>query len=463
MEQRNVTPLLFENLFAKPIKLTFDEPHTSSDGGAVLVEAINQKMDLTSAFTEAINDPRQTGKIKHSIDELVRQRIFAIACGYADCNDAARLADDPVMKLLAGIDVRDQESKLASQATLSRFENAVTAEMLFQIGCGLTERVIEYQRRRRKGKRRPRRITIDIDPTDDPTHGQQAFAFFNSYYDNWCYLPLTVYISFDDEPQQYLVGVMLRPGNAPATLWVSWVLRRLIGTLRRTWKKPAIRVRLDGGFAAPGIFDLLEWLDVEYLINMAKNSRLEQLAEPLMEQARRLHEELGGTQQVFGECLYAAHSWQGQQRRVIIKAEVVAANGCPRRDNPRFVVTNMSYTPKNVYKCYRRRGDVENRIKELSEGLEIDRTSCSSFYANALRVLLTSAAYMLIQALRERIAEPQMRCAQVWTLREKLFKIAARVKVTCRHIHIALPETFAYPDIFSRLARALGAVPIGVT
>jgi hypothetical protein len=237
----------------------------------------------------------------------------------------------------------------------------------------------------------------------------------------------------------------------------------LVATLRAAWKKTAIRVRLDGGFATPGIFDLLEWLEVEYLINMAKNSRLEQLAQALMAQARQLHQELGGTQQVFGECLYAAHSWQGQERRVIIKAEVVAAPGCPPRDNPRFVVTNMSYTPKNVYKCYRQRGDVENRIKELLDGLEIDRTSCTSFFANTFRVLLTTAAYMLIQALRDRITDPQMRCAQVWTLREKLFKIAARVKVTCRHIHIALPETFAYADIFSRLARALGAIALGVT
>jgi hypothetical protein len=463
MKQRNATPLLFKNLLSKPIKVTFDQPHTSSDGGAVLVEAINEKMDLTSAFIEAIDDPRQPGKVKHTIKELVRQRVFSIACGYVDCNDAARLADDPVMKLLAGIDSDDEESKLASQATLSRFENAVTAEMLFQIGTKLAGRVIEYQRRRRKGKRQPKRITIDIDPTDDPTHGQQNFTFFNSYYDNWCYLPLTVYVSFDDEPQQYLVGVILRPGNAPATLWTRWVLRRLIETLRGTWKKAGIRVRLDGGFAAPEIFDLLEWLKVEYLINMAKNSRLEPLAEPLMEQARQLHEELGGTQHVFGECLYAAGSWQGKHRRVIIKAEVVAAKGCTPRDNPRFVVTNMSYTPRNVYKCYRRRGDVENRIKELLDGVQIDRTSCTSFYANALRVLLSSAAYMLIQALRDRIADPQMRSAQVWTLREKLFKIAARVKVTCRHIHIALPETFAYADIFSRLAHALGAIAVGVT
>ena len=463
MEQRHATPLLFENLFAQPIKFTFDEPHTSSDGGAVLLESVNQKMDLTAVFTEAIDDSRQPGKVQHSIEELVRQRMFAIACGYGDCNDAARLADDPVMKLLAGIDSHDEESILASQATLSRFENAVTPEMLFQIGTNLAERVIAYQRRRRKGKRKPKRITIDIDPTDDPTHGQQSFAFFNSYYDNWCYLPLTVYISFDQEPQQYLVGVLLRPGNAHATMWTPWVLRRLMEILRRTWKKVAIRVRLDGGFATPEIFDLLELLKVEYLINMAKNSRLEQLAEPWMAQVRHLQEELGGTQHIFGEGLYAAHSWHGTHRRVIIKAEVVAVNGGPPRDNPRFVVTNMSYTPKNVYQCYRRRGDVENRIKELLEGVQIDRTSCTSFSAHALRVLLSSAAYMLIQALRDRITDPQMRCAQVWTLREKLFKVAARVKVTCRHIHIALPKTFAYADIFSRLARAWGALPLGAT
>ena len=213
------------------------------------------------------------------------------------------------------------------------------------------------------------------------------FSFFNAHYDNWCYLPQTVFIRFNDEGEQYLVGVILRPGNAPATLWTPWVLRRLVELLQKTWPKIRIRVRLDGGFASPEIFDLLEQLPVEYLINMGKNSRLKTLAEPLMVQARQLASETGKTARVFGEARYAAHSWHGIERRVIIKAEVVMASGREPKDNPRFVITNMRHKPENVYICYRRRGDCENRIKELLD-LQIDRTSCHCFAANVLRVLL---------------------------------------------------------------------------
>ncbi len=246
-------------------------------------------------------------------------------------------------------------------------------------------------------------------------------------------------------------------------MWASWVLRRLVGALEHAWPNTALRVRLDGGFACPEIFELLEWLQVEYLVAMGKNSRLEKIAEPLMKKARKLQKQTGRSAQIFGECTYAAHTWRGQQRRVIIKAEVVALPGRSPRDNCRFVVTNLRHRPERVYQHYRERGDAENRIKELHVGVQIDRTSCHEFAANCLRVLLASAAYMLIQALRERIADPNLRRAQVWTLRERLFKVAARVKDTWRHIRIALPETFAWSRTFAQVARAFGATMECVT
>jgi hypothetical protein len=460
MKTQNATSLLFADLFDKPIQVTFNEKQTSSDGGAILLEAISQKMHLLSAFTEAIDDTRQQGKIDHTLEELIRQRLFSIACGYPDANDVKRIQDDPILRMLAGLNPGATDQSFGSQPTISRFENAIDLDTCFQIGCRLAEQVVNYQARQRKGKRKPKSITIDIDPTDDPTHGQQVFSFFNTHYDNSCYLPQTVWIRFNDEGEQYLVGVILRPGNAPATLWAPWVLRRLVELLRQTWRKVRIRVRLDGGFASPHIFDLLEQLRVEYLINMGKNSRLEALAELLLEQARRLASESGQTAQLFSEARYAAHSWHGTERRVIIKAEVIITPGREPKDNPRFVITNMRHTPENVYICYRKRGDCENRIKELLD-LQIDRTSCHRFEANVFRVLLTSAAYMLIQGMRERIDDSEMRTAQVWTLREKLFKVAARIKITFRHIRIGLPETFAYLDVFRQLACSFGAVPIG--
>ncbi len=456
MKKQDATSLLFEDLFPKPTDVTFDEKDTSSDGGSILVQAISKKMHLLDVFTEAIEDRRQPGKVKHTVEELVRQRLFTISCGYPDANDVERLQDDPIIRLLVGLRPDDAEKALGSQPTISRFENAIGLDTSFQIGCRLAELVVVYQSKRRKGKRKPKRITIDLDPTDDPTHGQQTFAFYNTHYDGWCYLPQTVWITFDDESEQYLVGVMLRPGNAHATLWTPWVLRRLVALLRKTWRKAKIRVRLDGGFASPHIFDLLEQLKVEYLINMAKNERLKALAEPLMKQARKLAAETGTTQRVFGEARYAAGTWEGTERRVIIKAEVVVTPGREPKDNPRFVITDMRHKPENVYRCYRKRGNCENRVKELL-ALEIDRTSCHAFAANVFRVLLTSAAYMLFQGMRERIRDEEMRSAQVWTLREKLFKVAARVKVTFRKIRISLPETYAYMDIFIQLARSLGA------
>lgn len=456
MDERGATPILFPDLFDKPTTVTFDEPHTSSDGGAILLKAVDRKLGLIDVFEEHIEDTRQAGKVQHTVRQLVEQRVFGLACGYADCNDAARLADDPIMRLLAGRTL-DEGDSLGSQPTLSRFENSMDYGTLFKIGCGLAQCVIDSRKKQRKRHRKPKRITIDVDPTDDPTHGQQLFAFFNGHYDNWCYLPLAVFISFDDEPEQYLVGTILRPGNASATKWTSWVLRRLVEALEQAWPKARIRVRLDGGFANPQIFELLEWLGVTYLVAMARNKRLAKIAEPLMRKARRLQKQTGQTAHVFDECRYAAKSWRRQERRVIVKAEVVTLPGRAPRDNCRFVVTNERCKPATVYQHYRDRGDAENRIKELHDGVEIGRTSCHTFRANCFRVLLASAAYMLIQALREHITDPKLRRAQVWTLRERLLKIAARVKETWRRIHIALPETFAWHQPFARLARAHGA------
>jgi hypothetical protein len=461
MDGRVATPIQFADVLDKPTTITFDEPHTSSDGGAILLKAVDQKLGLIDVFEQHIQDTRQPGKVQHTVGQLVEQRIFGIACGYADCNDAATLAGDPVMRLLAGRTEEDQ--LLASQPTLSRFENSIDYVTLLEIGCGLAQRVIDHQQERRGGKRKPRRITIDMDPTDDPTHGQQCFAFFNGHYDNWCYLPMGVFVTFDDEPEQYLVGTILRPGNAHATLWASWVLRRLVDALRQAWPGVKIRVRLDGGFASPKMFELLEWLRVKYIVAMAENSRLSKQAERLMKKARRLQKRTGQTARFFGECMYAARSWKKKQRRVVIKAEVVTLPGKEPRDNCRFVVTNERCKPEKVYQHYRDRGDVENRIKELNNGVDIGRTSCHDFAPNCFRVLLATAAYMLIQALRERIADPQLRRAQVWTLRERLLKVAARVRVTWRRIHFALPETFAFAKVFAQLARAFGAVRVVVT
>ena len=437
----------------KPVVVLCDMPDTSSDGGAVLLKSLDTQLQLTKRVTACVVDGRQPGKVQHATLELLRQRVFGIACGYADCNDAARLADDAIHKLLVDRDPIAGRA-LASQPTLSRFENAVGWRELRDMAHVLADTVIDTQRRRLKG--RATRITIDLDPTDDPTHGQQAFTFFNGHYDTWCYLPVVATVTFNDEREQFALAAVLRPGNAPATRGARGILRRLLGKLRAAFPTATFRVRLDGGFAHPKLFTFLEQQQVEYVVAMASNRRLEKRARRLMGKARMLSKASGQTAHLYGETRYAAQSWK-RKRRVIIKAEVVRHPGREPKNNPRFVVTNLPDAPETVYQFYCGRGDVENRLKELHHGLEMDRTSCSQFLANQFRVLLTLAAYILFQELRRRAARTACADAQVTTLRERLIKLAVWVQRSARRIVLHFPVSVPWLPTWRQLARAVGA------
>jgi hypothetical protein len=446
---------LFPELFNKPLVVQFDQPHGSSDGGAVLLKACDERLRLTERIAACFRDERQEAKVVHTLHDLIRQRIFAIACGYADCNDAARLADDPVHKLLLDRDAL-AGAALASQPTLSRFENAAGPKVLYRVGEALAQTVIKRQRR---AHRKAKLITVELDPTDDPTHGAQQLALFNGHYDSWCYLPVAGFIRFDEEPEQYLFTYVLRGGRAPAKLGAIGILKRVFARLREAFPKAKLRARLDGGFAGPQMFEFLEAEGVQYVIAMAANSVLNALAEPWMKQARALSARLGQSAQVYAECRYAAKSWV-RERRVIIKAEVVRLGEAEPRDNPRYVVTNLRAGPRHIYEAvYCQRGEIENRIKELHHGLEIDRTSCTRFWANQLRVLLTAAAYVLMQELRGGAAGTDCARAQVSTLRERLLKIGAWVECSVRRIVLHLPQHAPWAADWCRVARALGAAP----
>lgn len=447
--------LLFPDIFPKPVVAQFDQQQGSSDGGAILLQAADRRLGLTSALAECLEDQRQAGKVEHELHELLTQRVMAIACGYEDANDAARLASDPVHKLLVGRDPIEGDD-LASQPTLSRFENTPNRKPLFRMGEALADVVIERQRRRLHG--RARRITIDLDPTDDPTHGAQQLALFNGHYDTWCYLPLVGFLSFNDEREQYLFTAVLRSGKAVAWVGARGILRRLLKKLRRAFPGARIRIRLDGGFAEPELLDFLDAQpDVEYVVAMAKNAVLKRKAKRAMRQARRLSRRSQKTEHVYAEAEYAARTWS-HPRRVIIKAEVVRQTGKDPKDNPRFVITNLRQSPQWIYEqVYCGRGDIENRIKELHDGLQIGRTSCTSFWANQFRVLMTAAAYVLMQELRLRAARTDCARAQVWTLRERLLKLGARVVRSVRRVVLHLPHSFPFLDTFQRVALALGA------
>jgi hypothetical protein len=265
------------------------------------------------------------------------------------------------------------------------------------------------------------------------------------------------FVSFNDEAEQYLCAAVLRPGNVTAAKGAVGILQRLVKMVRRHIPGAQIRVRLDGGFAHPAV---LEFLDaqprLEYVVAMAKNTVLKRVAKTGMRRARELSRRSGKTEHIYGEARYKAGKWPGQ-RRVIIKAEVVCAPDKDPKDNPHFVITNMKQSPQWIYeKVYCQRGDVENRIKELHE-LDIDRTSCTSFWANQFRVLLTAAAYVLMQELRLRAAGTACARAQVRTLRERLLKLGARVLVSVRRVVVHLPASFPFLPAFRRVALALGA------
>jgi hypothetical protein len=448
--------VLFPGIFKRPVVAQFDQSQGSSDGGAVLLKAADQQLGLTAALAACLKDERQEGKVRHELDELLTQRIMGIACGYEDANDAARLASNPVHKLLVGRHPLQGED-LASQPTLSRFENSPDRKELFRMVEALADTVIERHRRRLHSGARV--ITIDLDPTDDPTHGAQQLTFFNGHYDTYCYLPLVGFLTFDQEAEQYLVTAVLRPGNAPGSAGAVGILRRVIERLRDAFPSAKIRVRLDGAFAVPEVLDFLDCSPkVEYLVNLAANVALQRKAEPALRRARRKAKTSGQTEHGYGECPYQTRKTWPWKRRVIYKAEVVRAEGKEPKDNPRFVVTNTKQSPRWLYEeVYCQRGDLENRIKELHYGMEIGRTSCTSFWANQFRVLMTAAAYVLMQELRLRLAGTASARAQVSTLRERFVKLGAQVVASVRRIVLHLPRSFPYFHSFHRLAVSLGA------
>jgi len=439
---------------SKPVIARFDQPHASSDGGAVLLKAIDDRVGLTWRLASAIRDRRQPGKVTHSLRDLLRQRVFGMACGYADCNDAARLADDPIHKLLLERDPL-AGAPLGSQPTLSRFENAGRRADLYRLGTAVADTVLLYHRDRLGDG--VRLITIDLDATDDPTHGQQELALFNGYYDTWCYLPLIATVTFNTEPLQHVVAAVLRPGTGAATRGVRGLLRRLFSRLRALFPRARLRVRADAGFADATLLAFLDAAGVEYVLGLPGNRRLDKRVRRLLGRARLQARTSGETATLYGDTRYAARRWDCK-RRIIMKAEVLCYPGRSRKDNPRFLVTNLPHRPVTVYtRLYCGRGDMENRLKELQHGVAMDRTSCARFAANQLRLSLSVAAYVLFQVLQVFARGTPVGPAQVSTLRAHLLKLAVWVERSVRRIVLHFPQAFPWRDAWQRLAQALHA------
>jgi hypothetical protein len=453
MSDSTTQSVLFPDLFTKPIQVLFDESQMSSDGGGLLLKAVDEQLGLTEALAACLRDNRQAGKVKHSLEEALRQRVFGIALGYPDANDAAALANDPIHKLMLGRDPIRGE-RLASQPTISRMENAVGRAELLQMSKAVAETVLG--RHKRRLGRKVQKVILDFDPTDDRTHGQQEFTFFHGYYDSYCYLPLVGTIQFNKEKKQHLLCSVLRPGNACAHEGFVSIVGRIIEQVRATFPNARIIVRLDGGFGAPKVLDFLEDAGVEFVVGLGNTKPLKRKAGKEMAEARRRFRATGATQQVFGETLHKTKTTWPHKRRVVFKAEVVVHPDRDPKNNMRFVVTNLKMTPKNVYQFYCQRGDAENRIKELKNDLAMDRTSCNRFLANQFRVLLTVAAYVLMQEVQMKARHSDCANAQVSTIRNRLLKLAVRVKVSARRVVIHMAREFPGLPAWQRVALASG-------
>jgi hypothetical protein len=436
--------LIFESLFSKEVIADFEGGRITSDAGGLLLRELDQRYRIAEHAARCLHDPRDSHKVKHDLLTLVRQRLFAIALGYEDNNDATWLASDPAIKIMTGR-APEGGADLASQPTLSRFENRVTAKDL----CRLSDWLLDLYLKTHPGPRKT--IILDLDATDDPTHGRQQLSFFHGYYEEHMYHPLLVFDGQDGFP----LAAVLRPGNTHASKGALAVLKRLIKKLRRAYPKALILVRADAGFAVPAIYRYLEKQpDLRYVIGFITNNRLLAKTAALLEKAQQRYQETGAKQRLFTSFSYQADSWD-QFRRIIAKVEYAHLGA-----NQRFVVTNLVRNSQFVYDdIYVLRGDVENRIKELKLDLKADRLSCHRFLANQFRLLLHTMAYCLFWLLRHHLRGTELATAQVNTLRLKLLKIGARIRETSRRIWVHLASGYPYRDLLAGLLQNLRASP----
>ncbi len=433
----------------RPVVVTFDAPQTSSDGGAVLLRQVDDFLGLSGWMAQLLPDRRDPVKTQHSTQELLRQRIYQIALGYEDCNDADWLRHDPALKTACDLLPFDGGA-LSSQPTLSRLENSVSMRVVTQMARALIDRWVTALPDETDV------VILDIDATDDETHGGQQLSFFHGYYDHHMYHPLLLFDGAGGE----LITAILRPGNVHAGRGAARLLRRVIRAIKHRFPSAQVVVRGDAGFSLPAIMNELERLDaelgdVDYLLGLAKNDVLLRLAAPVLEAAGQQQRASGGTVKLFSSFLYATKETWPQPRRVVVKAE-----HSDKGANPRFVVTSLEgVRPDWLYHAYIQRGAAENWIKDLKNALAADRLSCCRFAANAFRLLLHSAAYVLMHALRTQLAPlaPRLATAQFDTLRLRLLKVAALVSRSARRILIRLPRAFPFATAFHDLAFTLNA------
>ncbi len=458
---------LFQGPSRREVVASFDGGRISSDGGAVLLRETDRRLGLVDRFAECFEDHRATEWVEHPVEDLLRQRVFGLALGYEDLNDHEDLRRDALLATCVGKSdptgesrsrERDRGNALAGKSTLNRLE------------WGLAESAAEDRYRRvavdtdavdrffvdvflDSSDEPPDEIILDFDATDDPLHGHQEGRFFHGFYDHYCYLPLYVFCG------KHLLCARLRRSNIDASQGTVDELERIVGQIRKRWPDVSIVVRGDAAFAREAIFAWCEDNGVHYVTGIARNARLEKLLEPALERAEDECAETGEPTRLYEEMRYRTLESWSRSRRVVGKAEITE-----RGPNPRFVVTSFSpdeVDAKTLYEeLYCARGDMENRIKEQQLDLFSTRTSGRLMRVNQMRLWLSSVAYMLIDALR-RIALEGTKLANAYcgTIRVRLLKIGARIRVTVRKVWVSLASSHPAEPIFAHAYQRLRAGP----
>jgi hypothetical protein len=439
MTECTTEQLIFSFFQKRQLTVDFEGGEITSDAGLLLIRQADNSLQLTERISDCIVDRRDSRYADHSLAELLRQRIYQVVAGYEDCNDATFLRKDPALK--AACDRLLSDDHLASQPTLSRLENSITTEDLYHIG----EQFVQLYIRRNK-KRKPKRIILDLDGTDDPTYGNQQLTFFHGYYDQYMYHPLVIY----DADTGELVTAALRAGNRHASYGAVSILRRIVPKLKEAFPKTEIIIRADAGFAIPALYEYFEKERLMYVIGLIRNDVLGRMVEGLLDTAHERYLQTEQKQRLFMEGKYQAKSWT-TERRVIMKAEWL-----PQGPNSRFVVTNLSMKTQKVYEFYTERGGTcEVRIDEFKNGLKADRLSCHRFKANQFRLFLHMAAYWLVLRLREALANTELSSMQIQQLRIRILKIGGQVMQTARRMWFRLASGCPYQGLFALAYRRL--------
>jgi hypothetical protein len=424
----------FPPLKRRQIEANFEGGDITSDGGVLLLRQIDQRLGLSAAVARALEDPRRQASCLHDGLSLVRQRVYGLALGYEDLNDHQNLRADVALQTAV-----DRDTRLASSATLCRWENRADREAVWKVHEVLVDQFMA------SFKRAPKELVLDFDATDDVVHGKQEGRFLHGYYDDYCFLPLYVFCR-----DQLLVSY-LRPSKIDGAKHAWAILSLLVKRFRQAWPKVRIIFRGDSGFCRWRMLSWCERHGIDYIVGIAQNKRLNASTAQLQRDAEHCFAESGSTVRWFTEVHYAARSWD-HPRRVIAKIEHT-----DKGSNPRYVVTNLDGDAQDLYEqLYCARGDMENRIKEQQLDLFADRTSCHRWWPNQFRLLLSSLAYTLLEAIRRlALAGTELAHAYVGTLRLKLLKIGAVILRNTRRVRFLLSSAYPYQKLFFQVAATL--------